>query len=58
MGMYNKTIPVIAVISTSYIDIVHSKQVMIDIQKFSKDIYYSDKYFDDEYEYRFVLLIF
>jgi hypothetical protein len=29
----------------------HSKAI-IDIQKFAKEIYYSDKYFDDQYEYR------
>ena len=43
--------------SPSPLDIVHSKQMRIDIEKFSKDIYYSDKYFDDEYEYRFVFKI-
>jgi hypothetical protein len=28
------------------------KNMVIDIQKLSKEIYYSDKYFDDEFEYR------
>lgn len=35
---------------------MHAKNMMIDIQKLSKDIYYSDKYFDDEFEYRHVML--
>ena len=43
--------------SPSPLDIVHSKQMRIEIEQFSKDIYYSDKYFDDEYEYRFVFKI-
>lgn len=29
---------------------------VLDIQKLSKEIYYSDKYFDDEFEYRHVML--
>lgn len=34
----------------------HSKSQQIDIQKLSKEIYYSDKYTDDEFEYRHVML--
>ena len=34
----------------------HVKAVVIDIQKLAKEIYYSDKYNDDEYEYRHVML--
>ena len=34
----------------------HQKPVLIDIQKLSKEIYYSDKYSDDEFEYRHVML--
>lgn len=34
----------------------HSKSQVIDIAKLSKEIYYSDKYADDEYEYRHVML--
>lgn len=30
--------------------------MVIDIPKLSKEIYYSDKYFDDEFEYRHVML--
>ena len=33
-----------------------SKQVLLDIQRLSKEIYYSDKYTDDEFEYRHVML--
>jgi cyclin-dependent kinase regulatory subunit CKS1 len=34
----------------------HPKSQVIDIQKLSKEIYYSDKYCDDEFEYRHVML--
>ncbi|CAF0810300.1 unnamed protein product [Brachionus calyciflorus] len=32
------------------------KGLVIDIEKLSKEIYYSDKYSDDEFEYRHVML--
>jgi cyclin-dependent kinase regulatory subunit CKS1 len=38
----------------------HSKMMsyekQMEIQKYAKDIYYSDKYTDDEFEYRHVML--